>query len=214
MVNLEGQKGGRDMGMDPATLAIAATVMSAGIQGMGAIQQSQASAASAGYNAQVASQNAQLQERNAQFASEQGNQDVGAAGAQTKAKIAATLANQGASGIDVNTGSNVDVRESEAKLGMLNALTVRSNAVKQAYGYQVQSASDTGQAQLDKSQQRSDTTGGYLSAGADVLGGAGKAYSYLPGSGSSPYTPQFASYANNSSPIQMATATGTVPEGF
>ena len=68
--------------------------------------------------------------QNAQFAGAEGEQQTAAEGAKTKAAVGATLANEGASGIDVDSGSNVDVRESEAKIGMLNALTIRSNAAK------------------------------------------------------------------------------------
>lgn len=154
------------------------SLASAGISALGSLSQSRASAASAGYNAQVAAQNAQIQTQNAQFAGSQGEQEVGAEGAKNKARAAATLAQQGASGVDVNTGSDVSVRESEAKIGMLNALTIRSNAAKQAYGFQTASASQTGESQLLKSQQKSDTTGGYLSAAANVLGGVGNAAKY------------------------------------
>lgn len=158
-----------------STIGTVASLGAAGIGALGSIEQSKASAASAGYNAQVAQQNAQIATQNASFAGSQGQQEVAASGAQTKARIAATLANQGASGVDVNTGSDVNVRESEAKLGMLDALTIRSNAAKSAYGYQTQSVSDTGQAALLKSQQGSDILGGYLSGASNVLGGIGSA---------------------------------------
>lgn len=160
------------------SIATAASLGSAAIGGLGAIGQGRAAAASAGYNAKVAAQNAQIATQNSQFAGAAGEQEVGAAGAQTKARVAATEANQTGSGIDINTGSAVDVRESEAKLGMLNALTIRSNVAKQAYGFQIGAASDTGQAALDRSQQQSATTGGYLNAGATVLGGIGSAAKY------------------------------------
>lgn len=161
-----------------STIATAATIGSSAISALGSISQSRASAASAGYNAKVAAQNAELQIQNAQFAGAEGEQNLAAQGAKNKAALAATLANQGASGVDVNTGSAVDVRESEAKLGMLNALTIRSNAAKQAYGFQVGAASERGQAALGRAQQKSDTTGGYISAGANVLSGLGSAARY------------------------------------
>ena len=171
------------MGFDPATLAIAATVGSSAIQGMGAIQQSQASAASAGYNAKIAGMNAQIQTQNANFAGAQGEQEVGVQGMKNKAEVGSITASQAASGVDVNTGSGVNVRQSAAEVGMLNALTIRSNAAKQAYGYQVQATNDTAQAALDRSQQSADKTAGYLNAGADILGGVGKAaFAYLGGS--------------------------------
>jgi hypothetical protein len=160
------------------TVATAATIGSSAISALGSIQQSRAAAASAGYNAKVAANNAQIQTQNAQFAGAEGEQNTAAAGAKTKAAIGATLANEAGSGIDINSGSNVNVRESEAKLGMLNALNIRSEAARTAYGYTTQSASDIGQSQLYRSQQVSAQTGGYLTAGADVLSGAGNAAKY------------------------------------
>lgn len=172
------------MGFDPASLAIMATVGSSAIQGIGAIQQSQASAASAGYNAKVAGMNANIATTNANFAGAQGEQEVGVQGMKNKAEVGSITAAQGASGVDVNTGSSVNVRQSAAEVGMLNALTIRSNAAKAAYGYQTQSANDVAQAALDRSQQSADKTAGFVNAGADILGGVGKAasFAYLGGS--------------------------------
>lgn len=161
-----------------STIATIGSIGSTALSAVGNIAQSRAQAASAGFNAQVASNNAQIATQNANFTAGEGEQNVGAAGASTKAAVAATLANEAGSGIDVNTGSPVSVRESEAKLGMLNALNIRSQAAKQAYGFQTQAVSDTAQSSLDKSQQKNDITGGYLNASATVLGGLGKAAQY------------------------------------
>ncbi len=161
------------MGLE--TIALAASLGSAAISGIGAIQQGNAASASAGYNAQIAANNAKIAKQNAGFAGAEGEYNVGAQGARTAAQVGTTLANQGASGIDVNSGSAVSVRESEAKVGMLNALNIRSEAARKAYGYQTEGVSDTAQSQLDKSQAASAKTGGYLSAAGTVLGGVGNA---------------------------------------
>lgn len=163
--------------MIPALL-VAATAVSA----IGQIQQSKAASAAAGYNSQVAANNAKVATQNAQYAGAEGNQNVAAAGQKARATEGAILANQGASGVDVNSGSSVDTRESEAKVGMLNELNIRSQAARTAYGYQTQSAADTGQAGLYQSEQSSDQTAGYLNAASTVLGGAGKAAGYTPNS--------------------------------
>lgn len=158
-----------------ATIAAIAAVGSAGLGAVGAIEQGKAASASAGYNAEVAANNAKIATQNASLAGAQGEQQVAKAGAETRAKVGATLTAQGASGIDVGSGSAVDIRESESKLGMLSALNVRSQAAQQAYGYQTQSAAFTGQQGLDVSQQKSAQTAGDITAGADILGGIGKA---------------------------------------
>ena len=158
----------------PVIAMAAATAISAA----GSIEQSRAQAASAGYNAKVAAQNAQIATENASYTGAQGEQNVGVQGAKNKATEAAITTNQGASGVNINSGSSVDVRESAAKVGMLDALNVRSQAARAAYGQQVQATSDIAQSQLDRSQQKADITGGYLNAGATVLGGVGKAAMY------------------------------------
>lgn len=158
--------------------ATAASLASTAIGGIGALQQGRAAAASAGYNAQVASNNAALATQNAQFAGAEGEVNAAASGAKTRAAIGATLADQGASGVDINSGSSVDTRASEAELGMLNTQNIRAQAARDAYGFQNQAISYTGQAALDKSQKESDQIGGYLNAGASVLGGLGKASQY------------------------------------
>lgn len=162
-----------------ATVATVASLGGTAISALGTLGQSRANAAAAGYNAKIAAQNAQIQTQNANFTAAQGEQNVGAAGAKTRADVAAITANEGASGIDVNTGSPVSVRESEAKLGMLNALNIRSQAARQAYGYETGAIQQTAQSTLDRKQQTYDTEGGYLNAGATVLGGVGTAAKYV-----------------------------------
>lgn len=158
-----------------------ATFAAAGLQAAGQVQQGQAAAASAGYNAKVAARNAEIATQNANFAGAQGEQNVGIQGMKNAARIGDLRANQGASGVDVNTGSSVPVRESLAKVGMLDALTLRSNAVKEAYRSQVEAASYKAQSELDRAQQSADKRAGFINAGATILGGAGKAAMFASG---------------------------------
>ena len=156
-----------------STLGTIASIGSAIIGGFGAIQQGRAASASANYNAQVAANNAKIAQQNATWAGQAGEAQAAASEAKTRAAVGATQAAQGASGVDVNSGSASDVRASQAEIGMLDALTIRSNAARQAYGYQTQSASDTAQSKLDKSQAKNDSTAGLIGGGATLLGGLG-----------------------------------------
>lgn len=142
-------------------IAAVSSIASSAESAKGAKEQAAAQSAAAGYNAQIAAQNSQL-------AGAEGEAKVAQSQATTRARIGATLASQGASGIDVNTGSNVNVRESEAKLGTLDALTIRSNAAREAYGYAAQN-------QLDVSEAKNSQTAGDINATASVLGGVGSA---------------------------------------
>lgn len=158
------------------------TALAAGLQVAGQIKQGDAASQAAAYNAQVAANNAKLATKNASIIAEEGEQQTAQAQQQTKAKVGAILANQGASGVDVNSGSAVDVRSSAAELGELSAINIRSNAVRQAYGQQVQAAGDTGQSQLDKSESGSDAVGGFLKGGSTLLSGGADAYTKFAGS--------------------------------
>lgn len=161
--------------MDPATMAIAATVGSTAMSAIGSIQQGKAASAAAGYNAKVAAQNAELARQNASFAGAQGEQNVAAQQAENKAKLAAIEAQQGASGVDVNSGSFSQVRQSASKLGMLNALNIRSEAARKAYGFQTEATNYDAKGRLIKAQGKAARTAGYINAGATILGGAAKA---------------------------------------
>lgn len=160
------------MGLE--TAALVATIGSTAMSAVGAIQQGNAASAAAGYNAKVAAQNAELARQNAAFAGAQGEQNVAAVGAENKARLAAIEAQQAASGVDVGSGSFSQVRQSASKLGMLNALNIRSEAARRAYGFQTEATNYDAQSRLSKSQAKSAKIGGYLSAGGAILGGVGK----------------------------------------
>lgn len=162
-------------------LAVAAPILSIGsslIGAAGQIKQGQAAAGAASYNAKVAAQNAQIATQNAGFAGAEGEANVGQSSAQTRAQSGATLANEGASGVNINSPSFQGIRTSEAEIGKLNAMTIRSNAARQAYGYQTQTTQFQNQAALDRAQQSYDKQAGFINAGATVLGGVGQAGVY------------------------------------
>jgi hypothetical protein len=170
----------------PAVLAatsIAAAVASAGVGAYGAIESSEASSASAKYQAQVQANNSIIAQQNAQQATAAGEAQVTQSEFKTAAQIGAIKTNQAASGLDVNSGSDLDVQSSAKELGELDALTIRNQAARQAYGYQVQATSDTGQSQLSTASASQDLTAGAIGGVSSVIGGAssvsGKYLNYL-----------------------------------
>jgi hypothetical protein len=188
--------------------AAAAIAASSAVKGVGAIQQGNAAAGAATYNANVAAQNSQLLTTEANLTGAVGAQNVAASEQATRAKIGATQANQGASGINVNSGSSVDVRKSEAEVGMYNALNIRSQAARQAYGYTTEAAHQMGESALQTSAAKSDKTAGLISAFGDVLGGAGQAAQYVsPGGsgGNTVLTPQARAFLASGGPTSGLT---------
>jgi hypothetical protein len=158
-----------------AIAGVAASVIGAGVGAMGAISSANAQSAAAKYNAQVAQQNQQIAQQNATQAGQAGEQQAAMSEQKTRAEVGAIKTSQAASNVDVNSGSAVDVQSSAASLGELNAITIRGNAAKQAYGYETQGTGFANQATLDTSQAASATTAGEIGAGSTILGGLGSA---------------------------------------
>ena len=118
------------------------------MQGIGGYQSAQAQAASAKYNSQVAVNNATIAQQNAQLAIEQGAAAESKKRQETAGLIGAQNAQFAANGINVNSGSAVDVKSSAAITGELDALTIRSNALRQANNYTNQANAYDSSAQL------------------------------------------------------------------
>ena len=78
-------------------------------------------------------------------------------------------------GVSVNTGSAADVRAGTEMLGLSDALTIRSNAAKEAYGQEVAATSDIAQANLDRAEGEQAETAGDIGAAGSLLSGASTA---------------------------------------
>jgi len=142
---------------------------------LGAIQTAQAQAGAAKENAAIATINQNQATENATLASEAGSAQAGIQSQKARAQVGSIIANQAAGGIDVNTGSAKDTQLSERDVGELDALQVRSNATKEAYGYQTQATSFGDQAALDTTEAKNAQTAGNLNAASTFLGGLGSA---------------------------------------
>lgn len=141
----------------------------------GSFMQGQAQSDAAKFNATVAKQNAGISRENAAIAGQAGSEQAWMVGQKTRALTGGEQANQAASGVDVNSGSAVDVRASSTELGMLDALTVRSNAAREAYGYKQQATSQEEQSTLDTFEAKNAMSAGELNAANTFLGSAGSA---------------------------------------
>ncbi len=146
-------------------LAVAATAGGSLLSGI-------TSAQSAGYQASVARQNAQIEQQNAQRAAQATSQQTETAGLKARQQDAGVKAAAAANGVDVGSGSAVDVQKSQHELGSLDVSNTAERGALQTYGYETQATSDQAQANLDQSQVVPDLLGGALKAGGSVLSGA------------------------------------------
>ena len=137
----------------------------------GARAQASAASAADNYQAQVARNNAIINERNAQ-AAEQAGQTLEQNQRQKTAQIiSSTRTAQAANGLDTTSGTPAAVQADEAKLGELDALTIKNNAARQAYGYRVEGMSDTANAGLLEQSAANDIVAGNIKADAAKIQG-------------------------------------------
>jgi hypothetical protein len=164
----------------PAVLAVgavAATVIGAGVTAYSAESSAAAQAQAANYQAQVARNNQTIANNNADAATAAGAAQEQQNAMKTRAEVGAQLADQASSGLDVNSGSAVDVRSSTSALGELSGLNIVNNAARTAYGYKTQSENFGAQANLDTMEASSASLAGDLGAAGSIIGGIGSASS-------------------------------------
>lgn len=164
------------MGAAVAPLMIASTVAGGITSGIGAESSASAQAAALNYQAQVAQNNAKITRQNADWDLQSGDIAAANQSLRTAQVVGQTKADQAASGVDVNTGSFVKARAGEAETGMLDAMTIRSDAAKKAYADEVQANSQTAQSQLDTMGAASAEKAGNIGAMTSLLGAASSAF--------------------------------------
>lgn len=163
---------------DPITMT-ALAVGSAAVGTVGALQQGHAAAQAANFNASLNMQNAEQARRNSEMASQSGMAEQEVQGIKNREQAGSIKANQGASGVGVNSGSFVDVAESQDMIGTLDAHNIRTRAVREAYSHEVAGIDFKNRAMLDKQEAKNAKTASYLGAGKSLLDGAtsaGSAY--------------------------------------
>jgi len=122
------------------------------------------------YKAQVAKINADIDRQNASWARTKGETEAtqyGMKAAQQRGQIRAA---QGASGIDVNTGSAKEVQRSQEKIKDIDMAQIRSNAAKVAYDYDTKAVMDENQATLDTMAGKYAKQAGDIKAAGSILG--------------------------------------------
>lgn len=137
------------------------------------------------YQAGVAKLNEQIEQQNADYSRKTGEVQASISGQRTAQTVGLIKANQSASGVDVNSGTNVKVQEGQLKTGQFDEAIIRSNAAKTAYGHEVQALSAETSSQLDTMGAETSRTAGNISAASSILGTVGSVASKWYTAGSS-----------------------------
>ena len=136
---------------DPLTLtiaSIASTALGTVTSAIGQSRQAAAQRQQAAYQARVAENNAITANRLADDSLQRGQIEEQRSRQQTRALQGRQVAALTASGVDVASGSALDIVSDTAAVGEIDALTIRDNAAREAWQRRVQAQDFTNQGAL------------------------------------------------------------------
>lgn len=161
--------------MSIAAIGTLASLAGSAVGAVGAAQAASARADAANTQSQIDAKNQQTATQNAQWAAQAGEQQAKTSGDKARLMQGAIKAGEAANGVDVNSGSNLDVQESQAKASENSALIIRQNAARDAYAYNNQSWSYGMQQNLDQQSAAADEAAGSIGAAGTLISGVGSA---------------------------------------
>lgn len=147
---------------EPTTIAIGLTALAAGTAAYGQYQSGKFQEAQAKTNAELAEHQALDAQRRGAIAEEEQR-------ARVRALLGAQRSTFGANNVVSSTGSPLGILTETAQYGELDALTVRNNAAREAFGYRVDSMNSRNRGQLARLQ-------GNYGAAATLLAGGAQSY--------------------------------------
>ena len=147
------------------------TIASIGIGIAGAAASTSATINANNYQAQVAERNRQLNELNATRAEQAGQQAQIQQDDQTRALLGEQLAEQGASGLSLNSKSSMLTRKTARMLGRLDSINVRQAADVEAFNFRMAAEDNYNQIQYLNSANNSALLTGFLDAASVGLTG-------------------------------------------
>lgn len=155
------------------TLALATSAIGTGISAVGAMQQGKAQAAQARYQAAVARNNQIIAQRSADDARRRGKIEADIQRDKSRALVEQQRSALAGAGVLVGQDSALETVINTAGLGELDALTIQSNAEREALGFEAQGSNFAAESQLAEMEARNARTSGMFKAGATLMSGFG-----------------------------------------
>ena len=155
-----------------AAVALAATVAATAISAYGSMQQGKAAKAQGRYQQQVMANNQILAQRAAKDARERGKRAEFEQNLKTRQLIGRQQAVLAGNGVLVGQDTALDITTDTAEAGKYDALTIRSNAEREALGYEAQGVNFENQGNLARMGGDATARAGNMAALGSVVGGA------------------------------------------
>lgn len=155
-----------------AGIGLASTAIGAGVSAVGSSYAGQAKSDMYNYQAGVADLNKKIASQNADYSREVGEVKAQDSGLRTEFQVGKMKAAQGGSGLDVNSGSALATRQSQTLIGQHDQGTIRSNAARQAYGFDIEAIKYGAEGDMLRTAGKNAIEAGNLGAVSSILGGA------------------------------------------
>jgi len=141
-----------------------------------AYSESESIKAQGSYQRQMAQMNSALANEQASDASKRGEGAVRDLQKETRAKVGAQRAAAAASGVDVGSGSAAQMQQDTELVAAQDALTIRNNAVREAWGYRTQATNIKSQGEFASLTARTQASQTLINGGMRAAGNALSAY--------------------------------------
>jgi len=156
---------------DPVTASVVIGA-AAGVSAVGSYRQAKAQKDAAKYQATVARNNAIISERQADDRRARGKQEERNFRKQLSQLKGKQRSIYAGSGVIVDEDTPLDVLGQTAELGELDAMTIRNNAEREAYGFEVQGFNQMAQSELYRTEAKN--TKPLFNSFSTLLTGAGQ----------------------------------------
>ncbi len=147
----------------------AATGMMMGLAAFGAFEQSEAAKQQGEYQRRAYEMNARIAGEAAEDAILRGDKAAQAHKGKVKSLIGSQRAALAAQGIDVGSGSALDIQVDSAGLGAMDELTIKNNAWREAYGLRTQAVQSLSQARYAESAASNTSRNTLLTGGLQMM---------------------------------------------
>jgi len=159
---------------DPFTMAaVGLTVAGGAVKAYGEYSAGQSNAAMYRYRARVAEINSQINRKNSDFTLDATDTNVRRSGLTTGFTIGKQKTAQAAGGFDVNTGTNLAVRDSTREIGREDQATIFKEGGRKALAYRNKAVMDDEESRMDMFAASQSERAGLISSLGTLLGTAG-----------------------------------------
>ncbi len=124
------------------------------------------------YQAGIADLNRRIALGNRDYAIYSGGEDAKRFGMKSAQAAGSIKAKQAASGVDVKAGSSLDVQAGQKQVSDLDTATIRNNAARKAYGYQLESETAKMQTEMYTAAASNSLEAGNIAAAGSLISGA------------------------------------------